>query len=90
MGYRAIVGLTYPHPSDVDRVVAAGGLTALQASDAAAFKNVVSRLRRVEAGARCDDVPEVSIPQLLAAGQIEPVDAADQSPRRRSRKGEET
>lgn len=74
MPYRARVGLTYPDPVDVATVAQAGGLKALQVSDPEAFAGVLSRLHRVEAGQPCDDVPEHSIPWLLAQGQIARVD----------------
>lgn len=62
--YRALTGLSYPTDQKVIKRLLAG-------------ENVPAeerRMKRVERGEIVDDVPACSLPWLLEAGQIEPVE----------------
>lgn len=68
---RAVKGLLYPDAKSLDTVLKAGGLSKLSDEQR---ESVV--LKRVEAGAWCDDVPEESRAGLLKRGHIEVVETS--------------
>lgn len=83
--YRILVdGLRYPDPADEPSVRAAGGLTAFAAQvSAEVFAAMQQRMRRPTRGDVVDDLPEASLPALLAHGRVEAVAVA--RPRRTRR-----
>ena len=66
-------GFTYPVGADVALVRAAGGLSNLSTEDQAA---VAGRMKSVNVGDFCDDMPEESAALCLSRGWIERVSEA--------------
>ena len=87
--YRITInGLTYPDPADEPRVREAGGLTAFAAQvSAEVFATVEQRMRRPTKGETVNDIPEASVPWLLAQGWVE---AVDEEPAQRARRASRT
>ena len=80
---RAKQGLTYPAPASQALVEKAGGLSKLTPTERAKVK-----LRRVEAGEWCDDLPEPSKAHLIEQNLVEVVEAEIPAPtRRRTKRG---
>lgn len=73
LGYRALVGIDYPRSQDLQRVLAAGGLKALELTNPELHAEILARRTRREPGERCDDVPEFSRDWMLEQGLIEAI-----------------
>jgi hypothetical protein len=68
--YHALTGLTYPTGRDAEKVAAAGGFKRLAETSPRTAEAIRQRVRRVEVGERCDDVPISSLPWLLEQGDV--------------------
>ena len=65
--YRAVVDISYPTPSSLKKVIAAGGLTKMSEAE----REKVT-LRQIKAGSYADDIPDKSVKWLLKSGLIKP------------------
>ena len=68
MTYRARVAISYPDAASLAIVRRSGGLSRVSASDLFRVTMI-----EIQAGGRCDGLPDESVGWLVAQGLIEPV-----------------